>query len=108
MRYISLDFGLKAREYKNIKGIHESRNLRDSMTNIELALTNLGEATAVEFHREHNSKGINQLKSHMNKAGNVLNKARNEIENELGRTVVTSQNHIELTNHENLIEDNSN
>lgn len=97
-------FGLTAKEYKDIKGLHESRNLRDSMTNIELALTNLGEATAVEFHREHNSKGLNQLKSDMNKAGNVLNKAKKEIENELGRTVVTSQNHIELTNSEELIE----
>ena len=51
-------FGLTAKEYKNIKGIHESQNLRDSMTNIELALTNLGEATAVEFHRKNNSQGI--------------------------------------------------
>ena len=35
-------FGLTAKEYKNIKGLHASKNLRDSMTNIELALTNLG------------------------------------------------------------------
>ncbi len=35
-------FGFSAKEYKNIKGLHESKNLRDSMSNIELALTNLG------------------------------------------------------------------
>lgn len=52
-------FGLNAKEYKIIKGLHDSQNLRDSMTNIELALTNLGEATAVEFHRKNNSKGLN-------------------------------------------------
>lgn len=87
-------FGLTAKEYKNIKGLHDSQNLRDSMTNIELALTNLGEATAVEFHRENNSNGLNQLKSDMNKAGNVLNKAKQEIEKELKRSIVTSQNYI--------------
>lgn len=90
-------FGLTANEYKNIKGLHDSQNLRDSMTNIKLALTNLGEATAVEFHRENNNKGLNQLRSDMTKAGNVLNKAKQEIENELKRSVVTPQNYIELT-----------
>ena len=91
-------FGLDAKEYKIIKGLHESKNLRDSMTNIELALTNLGEATAVEFHKKNNSNGLKELKQDMNKAGKVLNKAKNEIENELDRSIVTSENYIELTN----------
>ena len=90
-------FGISAKEYKNIKGLHESQNLRDSMTNIELALTNLGEATAVEFHKKNNSQGLNRLKKDVTKAGNVLNKAKVEIENELGKSIVTSQNYIELT-----------
>jgi len=97
-------FGLSAKEYKNVKGLHESQNLRDSMTNIELALTNLGEAAAVEFHKKNNSEGINQLKKDMNKAGNVLKKAKGEIEEELERPVVTSENYIDLTNNKNLIE----
>ena len=90
-------FGIDAKEYKSIKGLHESQNLRDSMTNIELALTNLGEATAVEFHKNNNSQGVKQLKKDVTKAGNVLNKARSEIEKELGKSIVTSQNYIELT-----------
>ena len=97
-------FGLTAKQYKNIKGLHDSQNLRDSMTNIELALTNLGEATAVEFHRENDSKGLSQLKSDMNKAGNVLNKAKKEIENELRRPIVTTDNFIDLTSDDILIE----
>lgn len=97
-------FGLSAKEYKNVKGLHESQNLRDSMTNIELTLTNLGEAAAVEFHKKNNSEGINQLKKDMNKAGNVLKKAKEEIEEELERPVVTSENYIDLTNNKNLIE----
>lgn len=108
--YIS-GFGLNAKEYKNIKGLHESKNLRDSMTNIELALTNLGEVTAVEFHKKNNSIGLKELKQDMNKAGKVLNKAKNEIENELDRTIVTSENYIELTNkkeeYEQLVEKNN-
>ena len=61
-------FGVTAKEYKDIKGLHESENLRDSMTNIELALTNLGEATAVEFHKKNDSKGLKELKNDMSEA----------------------------------------
>lgn len=74
------------------------------MTNIELALTNLGEATAVEFHKKNNSKGLKQLKKDMNKSGTVLNKAKKEIEKELKRPIVTSKNYIELTKNDKLIE----
>lgn len=97
-------FGYDALEYKNIKGLHESQNLRDSMTNIELALTNLGEAAAVEFHQNNNSIGLDELKSDVDKAGKVLNKAKNEIELELKRPVVTSLNYIDLTDNKDLIE----
>jgi len=38
-------FSFSAKKYKNRKGLHKSKNLRDSMSNIELALTNLREAT---------------------------------------------------------------
>lgn len=97
-------FGFSAKEYKNIKGLHDSKKLRDSMSNIELALTNLGEATAVEFHKKNNSQGLKELKKDMNKAGKVLNKAKQEIENELERPVVTSENYIELTQKEELLD----
>ena len=96
-------FGLSAKEYTDIKGIHESQNLRDSMTNIELALTNLGEATAVEFNKKNNSQGFKELKKDVTKAGNVLNKAKEEIENELERPVVTTENYIDLTQKEDLL-----
>jgi len=97
-------FGFSAKEYKKIKGLHESQNLRDSMTNIELALTNLGEAAAVEIHKKNDSQGLGQLKNDMNKAGNVLNKAKVVLENELERPVVTSENYIDLTKNTDLIE----
>ncbi len=95
-------FGVTAKEYKDIKGLHESENLRDSMTNIELALTNLGEATAVEFHKKNDSKGLKELKNDMSEAGNVINSAKKEIERKLERPIVTSDNYIELTEDNNL------
>ena len=95
-------FGVTAKEYKDIKGLHESQNLRDSMTNIELALTNLGEATAVEFHKKNDSKGLKELKNDMSEAGNVINSAKKEIERKLERPIVTSDNYIELTEDDNL------
>lgn len=95
-------FGVTAKEYKDIKGLHESENLRDSMTNIELALTNLGEATAVEFHKKNDSKDLNELKNDMSEAGNVINSAKKEIERKLERPIVTSDNYIELTEDDNL------
>ena len=95
-------FGVTAKEYKDIKGLHESENLRDSMTNIELALTNLGEATAVEFHKKNDSKGLKELKNDMNEAGTVINSAKKEIERKLERPIVTSENYIELTEDNNL------
>ncbi len=91
-------FGITASEYKDIKQIHESQNLRDSMTNIELALTNLGEAAAVEIHNKNDSIGMENLKTDVNKAGTIMNKARTELELELERSVISSENYIDLTN----------
>lgn len=90
-------FGFSAKEYKMIKGLHESQNLRDSMTNIELALMNLGEVAAVEIHKKNDSQGIQELKQDVNKAGRVFNKAKVELEKELERPIVTTENHLNLT-----------
>lgn len=90
-------FGISAKEYKKIKEIHDSQNLRDSMTNIELALTNLGEASAVEFHKYNDSVGVDNLKVDMESAGNVVKKAKDEIETKLNRSVVTKNNYKNLT-----------
>ena len=74
------------------------------MSNIELALTNLGEVTSVEFHKKNNSNGINELKVDTNKAGNVIKTAKDVIEKELGEPVVTSSNYIDLTNNNDAID----
>lgn len=91
-------FGLSAKEYKDLKNINDNQNLRDSMTNLELALTNLGEATAVELHKKNNSIGLPKLKNDVNRAGVALNKAKQAVEEELETSVVTSKNYLDLTN----------
>ena len=58
----------------------------------------MGEAAAVEIHKKNDSYGMPQLKTDANKAGNIMNKAKCELENELERCIVSSENYIDLTN----------
>ena len=89
-------FGLTAKDYKDYKGIKKQDNLRDSMTNIELALTNLGEVTAAELHREKDSFGMKELQQDVNGAGEVISATRKDVEKRLGHSVVSKQNHKSL------------
>lgn len=91
-------FGLSAKDYKQIKRIHESNNLRDYMSNIELALTNLGETSAIEFHRINNSIGINKLKNDVEHAGKVIKVARIEIENKINKSIINKNNNLSEAN----------
>ena len=75
-------FGLSTSQYKTLKGIENTkRNLRDSMGNLELAITNLAEVTANEIHNVNNSYGLKELKVDVGKAGRITGKAREDIEN---------------------------
>lgn len=95
-------FGYTAKEYKKLKSVSKNQNLRDSMTTMELALTNLGEVTAKELHRKNDSYGMASLESDVKNAGEAVNDARKSVEKKIGRNVVTKENHINLKNQENL------
>ncbi len=99
-------FGLTAKEYKEVKNLEEHQNLRDSMVNIELALTNLGEASAVEIHNSNDSFGLDELKSDTSSAGTVVNVAKKELEKKLNKSIITSKNYIDLTNKRKKLENN--
>jgi len=100
-------FGLNAKQYKEHKQIGEHNNLRDSMTNIELALTNLGEASAVEIHNENKTQGFNNLKKDMKLAGEVTKVARKKLESNVKKSVVSKTNYKALTGEEAVeIEEN--
>lgn len=79
-------FGLKVDEYKQVKGLARE-NLRDHMTDIELILTMLGEATTTKLHRDRDSQGIEPLKNDAQEGGEVAGSTRRDIEKRSGRPV---------------------
>ena len=92
-------FGLNTAQYKTLKGIDKTkRNLRDSMGNLELAITNLAEVTANERHHKNNSYGLEKLKDDVVRAGKITGKTRKDIEQEIGKKVVDETNYKNLTN----------
>jgi DNA-damage-inducible protein D len=84
-------FDLKVDEYKQVKGLARE-NLRDHMTDIELILTMLGEATTTKLHRDRDSRGIDPLKQDAQEGGAVAGSARRDIEKRSGKPVVTGDN----------------
>jgi hypothetical protein len=88
-------FDLKVEDYKQVKGL-ERENLRDHMTDIELILTMLGEATTTKLHRDRDSRGFEPLKKDAQEGGAVAGSTRRDIEKRSGRPVVTGENFKEL------------
>ena len=91
-------FNMNTAQYRDLKGISKTkRNLRDSMGNLELAITNLAEVTANEMHNTNNSFGLDELKDDVQEAGKITGKARREIEEKIGRKIANKGNYKKLT-----------
>ena len=91
-------FNMNTAQYKELKGISRTkRNLRDSMGNLELAITNLAEVTANEMHNTNNSFGLEELKDDVQESGKITGKARKEIEEKIGKKVAEKTNYKNLT-----------
>ena len=89
-------FGMEVEQYRGHKNLFKAgENLRDHMSDLELALTALGETVAVALHRDHDSKGFEQLEADAAAAGEIVAKTRQEIELRTGRPVVQSSNYRE-------------
>ena len=69
----------------------KKESLRDNMTNLEIALNTLAEASVVELSKQHNPQGFNQQKSVAKGGGNVARVAREQLENLLGRTIISKE-----------------
>ena len=89
-------FGLKVDEYKQVKDLARE-NLRDHMTDIELILTMLGEATTTELHRDRDSQGMSPLKKDAGDGGAVAGRTRKDIEAQTGKPVISAGNFKQLT-----------
>ena len=82
--------GMTTGEYKRHKGLTKE-NLRDNMTNIELALNTLAEVTATEISRQRNPKGMAQSAQTAKEGGEVARSARADIESRLGHSVISAE-----------------
>ncbi len=77
--------------YKKLKGL-KKENLRDNMTNLELVLNMLAEASTTEISKEKKPKGLAENKDIARKGGNAAKKARLEIEKQTGKSIVSGKN----------------
>ncbi|MDE6071921.1 MAG: Bro-N domain-containing protein [Muribaculaceae bacterium] len=81
--------GKSTKEYKQHKGL-KKENLRDNMTNIELALNTLAEASATELSKQKSPIGFNANAAIAKQGGDVAKAARIKLESQLGTTVISS------------------
>ena len=85
--------GMTAKEYKQYKGLRKE-SLRDNMDNIEIILTDLSEETAKRLAEKHRPQGLEQNKKVARMGGHAAKVAREDIEKNLGETIVTKQNRL--------------
>lgn len=85
--------GMTASEYKSYKGIRKE-NLRDNMSRLEVILTDLGEAATEELAKKHKPKGLEENKKMARLGGHAAKSAKEDIEKNLGESVITSNNHL--------------
>ena len=88
--------GMTAREYKKYKGLRQE-SLRDNMTNVELMLNGLAEAAATEISHERNPQGYDETAAIANEGGEVADAARQNLEQRLGRSVISSRRAVNFT-----------
>lgn len=85
--------GMKASEYKNYKGLRKE-SLRDNMSDIEVALTDLGEIATRELAKKHKPYGLRENKKVAKAGGEVAKTACDNLEQKLGETIISSNNNL--------------
>ena len=83
--------GMNTRQYKNLKGL-KKENLRDNMSDLELVLTMLAEASPTDIAKAEQPQGFDENQKVARRGGNVAGVARRALEAETGKPVVTAQN----------------
>ena len=85
--------GMKAREYKAYKGIRK-KSLRDNMTDIEVALTNIVEIAARDIAREEKPHGLKENMKVAKRGGGVAKGARDLYEKETKKSAISKENSL--------------
>ena len=83
--------GMTTRQYKRLKGL-KKENLRDNMSDLELVLNMLAEASTTSISRTEQPEGLEENKKVARRGGRIAGNARRELEQETGRPVVTAEN----------------
>jgi len=86
-------FGITPSEYKKVKGL-KRENLRDHMDDFELIFTMLGERSTTEIHKTENSQGVIKLSRDAKRGGRIAGIAKEQLEKEIGRPVVSRDNFL--------------
>lgn len=89
-------FGLTPSEYKKLKGL-KRENLRDHMTDLEQLFSQLGEAATTEITKAENPEGFTENKNVSKRGGKIAGDARNNLEKETGKKVITQRNYLPKT-----------
>ena len=85
--------GMTAGEYKSYKGIRKE-NLRDNMTDLEVAITNIGELATREIARNEKPQGLNQNRNVAKRGGGVAKRTKDFFEEETGSKVISKDNSL--------------
>ena len=85
--------GMNAKEYKEFKGLRKE-NLRDNMSDIEVALTNISEITARDIAKEERPKGLEENIKVAKRGGSVAKETRNLYEKETKKSAITQKNNL--------------
>ena len=91
--------GFTTREYKEFKGL-KKENLRDHMTNLETAINTLAEAFTTELSKKNNPTGFAENRTVAKAGGKVAKQTRDNMEAQLGRSIVSRNNAKGLQNPE--------
>ena len=87
--------GMNTHQYKKLKGLHKE-NLRDNMSNLELVLNMLAEATITEIAKKEKPHGLSENLRVAHEGASVAGDARKKIESKTGKPVLTGRNAKEL------------
>lgn len=87
--------GMTTREYKDFKGL-KKQNLRDNMSTTELILNMLAETATKDIANASNPYGLEENKKVAKRGGNVAKVARDTLEQETGKSVITTKNAIDF------------
>ena len=88
--------GMTTRQYKRLKGL-KKENLRDNMSTLELVLNMLAEASTTEISRNEAPAGLDENRDVAQRGGSVAGVARQAVEAQTGKPVITSQNAVDFS-----------